>query len=64
MLEQIVKRAPYSAEQALVWLRQTAEGMAYLHASGGMHRDLKPENILLDKSGVAKVYALIVRKIE
>ena len=54
LLDQLQKPR-YSSEQALSWLRETAEGMQYLHAAGGMHRDLKPENVLLTTEGVAKV---------
>ena len=53
LLDQI-RKPRYSAHQALVWLRDVAAGMDYLHLSGGMHRDLKPENIMI-KDGVAKV---------
>jgi serine/threonine protein kinase len=38
-----IRRPRYSTEQALMWLRETALGMACLHETGGMHRDLKPE---------------------
>lgn len=48
----------YDARQALLWLRQIAAGMAYLHGASGAqlaHRDLKPENILVGADGVAKI---------
>jgi len=39
----------YSAEEALAWCLQIAEGLAYLHARRPaiVHRDLKLENCLL-----------------
>ncbi|KAG8983290.1 hypothetical protein FRB93_007322 [Tulasnella sp. JGI-2019a] len=34
----------------LKWLRQTSEGLGYLHASGIIHGDLKTDNILLNET--------------
>ena len=31
------------------WLKQVAEGMAWIHGAGIVHRDLKPSNILFDQ---------------
>jgi len=50
-----LQKPRYNAAQAMRWLHETALGMAYLHATGGMHRDLKPENVLLTEDGSAKV---------
>ncbi len=30
------------------WMKQVAEGMAWIHGAGIVHRDLKPSNILYD----------------
>lgn len=38
---------PLPIRQALVWGRQLAEALAFLHDSAVIHRDLKPENILV-----------------
>lgn len=47
-------KQPYTASHAMSWARQTAEGVAYLHAMTPkplIHRDLKPPNLLLVESG-------------
>lgn len=37
--------------QLRTFLKQIAEGMAYLHKEGFVHRDLKPANILIKENG-------------
>lgn len=38
---------PISPEQGAEFLRQSLEGMEFIHATGVLHRDLKPDNILV-----------------
>ncbi len=48
--------------QALPWLKQTVQALAYAHAQGIIHRDLKPENIMLTREGVVKLADLGLSK--
>jgi calcium/calmodulin-dependent protein kinase I len=42
----------FSERQASNVIRQTAEGLKYLHTQGVVHRDLKPENLLFQTPDV------------
>ncbi len=44
-----------SPQEKLGVLRQIAEGVGYLHASGVLHRDLKPANVMVNHEGKAKI---------
>lgn len=49
-VEQLLKRNPAtSLYQRMVWAKQAAEGMAWVHGAGVIHRDLKPSNLLYSK---------------
>jgi formylglycine-generating enzyme required for sulfatase activity/predicted Ser/Thr protein kinase len=50
-LEELLRRGvPLSRHQCLEWLRQVAEGLAYVHRQGILHRDIKPSNVIIDSS--------------
>lgn len=40
-----------AAGEALAYLKQTAAGLAAIHAQGIVHRDLKPDNLMLRQDG-------------
>ncbi|HSH81932.1 MAG TPA: serine/threonine-protein kinase [Herpetosiphonaceae bacterium] len=46
---------PLPAPQALDYLMQVAEALAFCHAHGLLHCDVKPENIMVDRSGRVKL---------
>jgi serine/threonine-protein kinase PpkA len=43
--------AGLSCEQAMDYVKQTARGLAAIHAQGIVHRDLKPDNLMLRHDG-------------
>jgi serine/threonine protein kinase len=55
-LEQIVERTGcIKLPEALAFIAQAAEGLAYAHGKGVVHGDLKPANLLRDPSGCIKI---------
>jgi serine/threonine protein kinase len=55
-LEQIVERTGcIKLPDALAFIAQAAEGLAYAHGKGVVHGDLKPANLLRDHSGCIKI---------
>ncbi len=41
---------PMEVDDALLYLRQAASGLAYAHQHGVVHRDVKPENMMLEET--------------
>ncbi len=50
MLQEDAKKKQYSLYQRMLWAKQAAEGMTWLHGAGVIHRDFKPSNLLWDKN--------------
>jgi serine/threonine protein kinase len=54
----VASRGPQPFLDAVDWVRQAAQGLAYAHQMGLVHRDIKPGNLLLDRQGVVKILDL------
>ncbi len=50
-VQQMLKRAPFPADQALTYGAQICDALAYAHKEGVIHRDVKPANMLLHADG-------------
>ena len=46
---------PFSVEDAVHCILQSARGLQYAHQRGIIHRDIKPQNLLLDSNGNVKI---------
>lgn len=54
----VERNPPKTFEQALDIFKQTAAGLAAMHAAGYVHADMKPQNIVVTDSGLVKVIDL------
>jgi serine/threonine protein kinase len=54
----VQRRGPLPVAEAVDYIRQAAEGLAYAHENGIVHRDIKPANLLLDKKGRVRILDL------
>lgn len=50
-LDEVVRRTPFSIQQAAELIAKVARTVHYAHEHGILHRDIKPGNILLDANG-------------
>ncbi|HUS39063.1 MAG TPA: protein kinase, partial [Pirellulales bacterium] len=50
---------PLSLSKACELVRQTAEGLQYIHAHGLVHRDIKPSNLMLANEGNSKIIKIL-----
>ncbi len=51
----VSKSAPLPVSEAVNYIWQAAQGLAYAHRQGVVHRDIKPANLLLDENGTIKI---------
>ena len=54
-LHRLIEYTTPKLEQKLGIMRQTAEGLYYIHRMGIIHRDICPANILVSKEGKVKI---------
>jgi serine/threonine-protein kinase len=54
-LESIAARGPLQVGQAISYISQVLEALAYAHARHVVHRDIKPANMMLTPEGVVKL---------
>jgi serine/threonine protein kinase len=47
LFEHLVRRGAFSERDAAKFLKEFAEGLAYIHSKGYAHGDLKPENLMM-----------------
>lgn len=47
------RRGDMSESEALSYIRQVADALAYVHSTGRLHLDIKPANIMIDRAGRA-----------
>ena len=54
----VKQRGPLPVADAVEYLRQAADGLAYAHGQQIVHRDIKPSNLMLNSAGQVKVLDL------
>ncbi len=50
-----LNRGELLVAQALDWISQVSDGLAYFHDHAYIHRDVKPQNIVVGRDGVVRV---------
>ena len=54
-LDELVRSGPLRLEEAVNYISQVCDALAYAHSKGIIHRDLKPSNMMLTPDGVVKL---------
>lgn len=54
-LEELLQHGPIGLRDAVSYVSQVLEALAYAHARGVVHRDIKPGNIMLTPTGTVKL---------
>ncbi len=62
-LAKLLESGPLPPLQAIGFIRQAAQGLAYAHGQGVVHRDVKPANLLLGKQDTIKVLDLGIARV-
>jgi serine/threonine protein kinase len=63
-LAERLKQGPLSVAEAIITLRQIAEGLEAAHRQGVIHRDLKPANIRINTDGIVKILDFGLAKVK
>ena len=51
--DKVEKEGPMAESQAVKYIKQVADALAYIHSRNTVHLDVKPSNVLLDENGNA-----------
>lgn len=54
-LDELVRGGPLRLDEAISYIAQVCDALAYAHSKGIIHRDLKPSNMMLTPEGVVKL---------
>jgi serine/threonine-protein kinase len=54
-LDELVRGGPLRLDEAISYIAQVCDALAYAHGKGIIHRDLKPSNMMLTPDGVVKL---------
>ena len=54
-LDELVRGGPLRLEEAIDYIAQVCDALAYAHSKGIIHRDLKPSNMMLTPEGTVKL---------
>jgi serine/threonine-protein kinase len=54
-LDELVRSGPLRLDEAIHYIAQVCDALAYAHSKGIIHRDLKPSNMMLTPEGVVKL---------
>lgn len=49
------RKVSLSEQEALCYIRQVADALAYMHANGRFHLSISPDNIMIDRNGRAVI---------